>query len=254
MYGIFMECWVTFKLYGGNGFLLALFVASLIYLLIMEKELYKKLVIAVAPFIILIGFFIPITKIVFVAVFEDGADTYYRILWMIPMGVIIAYAACKLIERHKRIGLVITAIVVMLSGSLVYNNQYVSKAENLYHIPQSVIDVVDAIAPLEGESRVRAVFPSEMVHFVRQYNTNILMPYGRDMISSQWSYYNAVHEEMEREGSIDAEALVTATREAKCRYIILSEDRVVDGDLIEEGLELADTIDGYLIYEDPEVE
>ena len=57
-----------------------------------------------------------------------------------------------------------------------------------------------------------------------------------------------------REGSVDAEALVTATREAKCRYIILSEDRVVDGDLIEEGLVLVDTIDGYLIYEDPEVE
>ena len=63
MYGIFMECWVIFKQYGGNGYLLALFAVSLLYLLIAEKDNRKRLVIAAAPLIILFGFFIPYTRI-----------------------------------------------------------------------------------------------------------------------------------------------------------------------------------------------
>ena len=69
--------------------------------------------------------------------------------------------------------------IIVVSGSLVYINRYMSPAENLYHIPQNVIDICDVIEPAEGEPRVRAAFPSELVHFVRQYDTNILMPYGR---------------------------------------------------------------------------
>ncbi|MCR5101152.1 MAG: hypothetical protein K6B41_07330 [Butyrivibrio sp.] len=253
MYGIFMECWVMFKLYAGKGLIMGLFIASVIYLLIKEKELYKKLVIVIAPLIILAAFFIPFTRIVFVALLEDGSDTYYRILWTIPMGVIIAYAGCSFFARRKRIGLILMSILVVVSGSLVYNNQYVTKAENAYHIPQSVIDVCDEIVPYDDHDRVRAVFPSEMVHFVRQYDTDILMPYGRDIISSQWNYYNAVHEEMEREGYIDVEALVETTRQAQCSYIVVSETRTLEGSFEDEGLELINIVDGYLIYYDPEV-
>ena len=141
MYGIFMEAWVIFKQYGGNGYLLALFIASMLYLLIAEKDMRKKLVMAVAPLIILVGFLIPYTRIAYVAVIPDGGDTYYRILWLIPMSAIIAYAGCKLFMDHKRIGLVFVSALIILCGSLVYKNQYMYKGENAYHIPQVVIDV-----------------------------------------------------------------------------------------------------------------
>ncbi len=92
MYGIFMESWVIFKQYGGNGFLLVLFIAALVYLLIAEKDWRKKIAIAIIPAIILIGYFIPLTRIAYVAILDDGADTYYRILWLLPMSVCISYA------------------------------------------------------------------------------------------------------------------------------------------------------------------
>ena len=183
MYGIFMESWVIFKQYCGNGFLVPLFIAALIYLLIVEKDNRKRIVIAIVPAIILIGFFIPLTRIAYVAVLDDGADTYYRLLWLMPMGVCIAYAGCRLFSGHKRAGLVVISALIVLCGSLVYKNQYISKAQNLYHIPQAVIDICDEISPDEGEPRVRAVFPEELIHFVRQYDTNIMMPYGRDIIA-----------------------------------------------------------------------
>ena len=258
MYGIFMECFVALKLYGGNGALLLLLLLSSIFLVVTEKDLKKRILLGILPLLIIAGFLLPITKIVYVAAFDDGSDTYYRLLWLIPTYMVIAYAFCKVLSRieksvAKKAVLVAGLIVIAISGSFVYTSQYMSKAENLYHIPQSVIDIVDVIAPSEDEPRVRAAFPSELVHFVRQYNTDILMPYGREMVVTQWDYYNAVYEAMEKPEVIDADELIEATRQTKCRYIILSEDRAIDGDLTELGLTLVDTVDGYYIYEDPEV-
>lgn len=258
MYGIFMECWVSFKLYFGNPALAILLIASSVYLIVVEKDMRKKIMLGILPLVIMAGFLLPVTKIVYVAAFDEGSDTYYRIMWLIPMYVVIGYALCRLVlsfgSRAKQIlALVAVLVVIGLTGSLVYFNEYMSVAENPYHIPQSVIDVCDVITPKDGEPRVRAVFPSEMVHFVRQYDTNILMPYGREMIASQWDYYNAVYEAMEKPEVINTEELLEATRLTECSYIVLRTDRKVDKDLKELGLELVDTIGDYYIYADPVV-
>ena len=258
MYGIFMECWVALKLYGGNGVLLLMFLAAAIYIVASEKDIKKKIVLGILPLVILAGFLFPVTKIVYVALFDDGSDTYYRILWLIPMYVVIGYGACKAVMNFKKDAvrrgmLALMLLIIAVTGSFVYANQYMSKAENLYHIPQNVIDICDVIAPEDGEPRVRAAFPSELVHFVRQYNTDILMPYGREMVVTQWDYYNAVYEVMEKPETIDATALLEATRQTKCRYIVLSDSRQIDQSLEELGLNVIANIDGYTVYEDEEV-
>ncbi len=258
MYGIFMECWVALKLYGGNGAILLLLLASAIYLVITEKSLKKKIVFGILPLLMLAGFLFPVTKIVYVAAFDEGSDTYYRLMWLVPMYVVIGYAACQLIfslkkSVHQRVGFAVVLAIIAITGSLVYASNNVNVAENLYHIPQRVIDICDVIAPEDDEPRVRAAFPSELVHFVRQYDTDILLPFGREMVVTQWDYYNPVYEVMEKPEVIDAKALLEATRETKCTYIILSEDRKIDGDLLELGLKLVDTLHGYNIYLDPVV-
>ena len=153
MYGIFMQCWVALKLYGGNGAILLLFLASAIYLVITEESVKKKIMLGIIPLLIMAGFLLPITKIVYVAVFEDGSDTYYRLLWLIPIYVVIGYALCKLIfslkkSMYQRIGIVAAVAVIAVSGSLVYASQHVTVAENLYHIPQTVIDICDVLCIL----------------------------------------------------------------------------------------------------------
>ena len=259
MYGIFMECWVALKLYGGNGMLLLMFIAASIYIIAAEKDIKKKIILGILPLVILAGFLLPVTKIVYVAVFDDGSDTYYRLLWIIPMYVVIAYGACKALIRMKRASVrrgifALMIVIIVVTGSFVYGNQYMSVAENLYHIPQNVIDICDVISPAEGQPRVRAAFPSELVHFVRQYDTDILMPYGREMVVTQWDYYNAVYEVMEKPETIDVDALLEATRQTKCHYIVLSDSRKINGSLLDYGLNAIANIDGYTIFEDPQVQ
>ncbi len=250
MFGIFMESLVIFKLYTGLKLLLLLTAFAWIYLLIKEKDKRMRLILVYAPILIVILFLFPMSRKVFVAVGLDG-ETYYRILWTIPMGVITAYGACCFFADHKRIGLVITSALVIVCGSYVYESEYISKAENFYHIPDTVIKICDRISPENPNARVSAVMPPELIHFVRQYDAFINMPYGREMLVERWGYYNAVYEAMESQEVINMEKLLEAIRADYCQYIILQKDRQTDVDPESSGLVLIDEIDGYRIYEDP---
>ncbi len=252
MWSIFLDNIKTFQNYAGSGFLWVLFLAALLYLLIREKSRPVRLVMVYLPLLLLFAFFFPPVRKVFTAVMDEG-NTFYRLLWTIPMGVITAYAACHLIERHRRIGLVVVAALIILCGKYTYSSQYIAPAENRFHIPQAAVDICNEIAPKEGENRVRAAFPSELVYFVRQYNTDILMPFGREMVEAQWDYYNAVYEVMEKPATIEARALVEATRETKCSYVILNINHPIDEEPTAYGLEFVKQIGAYKIYKDPEV-
>lgn len=250
MYGIFMESLVIFKLYTGLKLLLALTALAWIYLLFREKDKRVRLLLVYAPAIIVALFLFPLSRKAFVALGLDG-ETYYRVLWTIPMGVITAYGACRFFASHKKIGLVITSALIILCGSYVYKSEYISEAENLYHIPDTVIKICDRITPENPNLRITAVMPPELIHFVRQYDASINMPYGREMLVERWGYYHAVYEAMEKPEIVNMETLLEATRADYCQYIVMSKDKQTDVDPESSGLVLIDEIDGYRIYEDP---
>lgn len=252
MFGIFMESLVIFKLYTGLKLLFVLTLVSFLYLLITEKDKTIRQLFVYAPVLILVLFLFPVSRKLFVAMGLDG-ETYYRVLWTIPMGMITAYGAVRFTGRHRRIGLLVSMVLIILCGSYVYKSDYISKAENLYHIPDTVVRICDLIHPSDADPdvQVTAVFPEKLVHFVRQYDSDIRMPYGREMIASQWDYYNKVHEAMEEDGVLDPEKLVEACREEYCQYIILDKNREMTGNPENAGLILVEEIDGYLIYLDP---
>ena len=250
MYGIFMESLVILKLYTGLKFLLLLTAIAWLFLFITEKDRKIRILLVYAPIITILLFLFPVSRKVFVATGLDG-ETYYRILWTIPMGIIFVYAACRLFAAHRRIGLIISAALIMLCGSLVYKSTYISKAENLYHIPDTVVRICDLIEPDHEGERVSAVMPADLIHFVRQYSAAINMPYGREMLVGQWDYYNAVYEAMEKPEVVNMRELLEATRTENCRYIVMAENKQTDVDPVSCGLLLLDKIDGYRVYEDP---
>lgn len=250
MYGIFMESLVIFKLYTGLKLLFVLTAAAWIYLLVTEKDKRIRLLFVYAPILIVLLFLFPLSRKLFVAAGLDG-ETYYRIIWTVPMGLITAYGACRLFAGHKRIGLILTSALIVLCGSLVYRNAYVSKAENLYHMPDEVIKICNLIAPEGEEERVTALMPPELIHFVRQYDARINMPYGREMLVERWGYYHEVYEVMEKPEVIVMEELLEATRKYYCEYIVLTTERRTDTDPEKAGLILLAVIDGYRVYQDP---
>lgn len=252
MYGIFMESLVIFKLYTGLKPLFALSLLMWLFLLVTEKNKRVRIILVYAPVLTLALFLFPVSRKAFVAAGLDG-ETYYRVLWAIPMGVIFCYGACRLFAEHRGIGLLAAGALVVVCGSCVYQSPYITRAENLYHIPDTVVKICDRIGSGDSDIRVSAVMPTELIHFVRQYDASINMPYGREMLVERWEYYNAVYEAMEGAEVVNMEKLLEVTRQEGCQYLVMGQGKETDVDPAESGLVLIDEIDGYRIYQDPEV-
>ena len=247
------ELFTIFKNYCGTGIFPLLFLAVVVYLLVTEKEKRIRVILVESSAVITILFFLPIFKMVMDKL-DEG--TYYRLLWMLPMTIVIAYAGVKVFGRYHRIGFVVLAVLFILTGSCVYKNQYVSKAENRYHIPNNVIAICNEIMPAEDEERIWAVFPDELIHFVRQYSSEIQMPYGREMLVASWEWNWDTHPiyRIMKEDPIDLDALAPLLEEYYVQYLIHNKSRPVKGDFAENSLVLVGTVEAYDIYRFEKVE
>ena len=250
---MFRDVLNLFQDYMGTGLIVVWFLASLIYLWIVEKRKNIRILYVYVPIILLILFFNPLfITIVYKIV---GDEIYYRIMWLLPMTITIAYAAVRVmgaLRGWKQVAFgIVTIVLIAVSGSYIYDNPHFSRAENKYHVPQVVADICDAIE-VEGRE-VRGIFPAEMLQYVRQYSPVVCMPYGREMLVPAWAAVNPLYNVMEAE-EIDAKALVEGCREQWVFYIILHEDRRVVGDFVDYGFEYFATIEDYVIYKDATID
>lgn len=246
------EVVTLFRAYMGKGLIVGWFLLSVAYLFLREKRKPVRILFLYVPVLLLLLYFNPLfSKLVYGLA---GDEIYYRILWLLPMTVVIAYASVQLYSSVKgrlRIGLAaLLSVLIMISGSYIYQNPFFHRAENLYHIPASVVDICDAIR-VEGRE-VMAVFPVELLQYVRQYSPVVCMPYGREATVDRWGYNYELYDVMEA-AVVEAERLAGLAREACCHYIILPQEQEMEGSLLDYGYEVFGQMHGYVIYLDPGV-
>ena len=245
----------TLIAYKGSGWLIVLYGAATAWLFAREKDKKIRILFLYLPLLLFICFLLPPVYRIYTRI--EDADTYYRLLWLLPQSAVILYSAQKPMGKHLRIGLAAGAAVLILCGTNVYQSFNLVPAENRLHLPSQVISVVDTITnDSPDKAFVRVVMPAELIPFVRQYESRIRMPYGREMLtqSEEYTTYNAIYEEMEGSEVICVEKLVEATRAGFCNYIVINMSRELDQDPEEAGLELVSRVDGYLVYRDPEMQ
>ncbi|MBQ7920119.1 MAG: hypothetical protein IJ324_09305 [Lachnospiraceae bacterium] len=247
-----VELFVT---YMGSGIIVGWFIISLLYLFIKERDSSKRILFLYFPILILLLYFNPLFVNVVYGII--GEEVYYRFLWIVPMTITIAYTVTCIyasLQRAAR-GIFVGCCIVLIavSGRWIYSNEYFSVAENVYHIPETVVKICDTIA-VEGRE-VTAAFPREMVQYVRQYDSTICMPYGREVLVSRWGNGHPILD-MISSGEINVDEFVFWTKDKEygsdrpCNFIIVPEEIEFIGDLEAYGIVLYDTIDGYDIYHD----
>ncbi|MBQ7934322.1 MAG: hypothetical protein IJ327_06020 [Lachnospiraceae bacterium] len=226
--------------------MITLFLAAVVYLFFQEKRKPLRLLFVYMPVVMLVLYFNPL----FFSVFERivGAEIYFRILWLLPITWVLAYTAVSLYQKVKEQWklplLLLMLLMVPMCGRCVYSSPLFSAAENVYHVPDYVVEICDDIK-VEGRE-VMAVFPREFLLYVRQYSPLVCMPYGRDAIIYQG---NPFYKLMESE-QIEAGQLAEFAKAAQCHYIILDEDKEVIGNLLDYDYEEFNRISGYVIYRD----
>lgn len=241
-----------FQEYMGTGLIVGWYLIALLYLWFTEKDRRIRVLFLYMPLLLLFLYFNPIfARLICEA---TGDEIYYRILWLLPITVVIAYAAVSVYGRlkgRKKYGFaLLSAVLVTVSGSLVYASPHFHRAENLYHMPQAVVDICDAIQ-VEGRE-VMAVFPKEMLSFVRQYTPLVCMPYGREMLVDRWGAQNPLYDAMEAE-VLDMDVILPLAKTYSSHFVIVPEGKEIKGNPEEHGFYLIEHIDGYVIYQDPSV-
>lgn len=239
-----------YKNYGGSSMMTMLVIAAVVYLWVTEekKEIRQLFVYLITGLAVL--FFFPLFAYAAMHFFLDSG-VYYRLLWLIPMGTIVSYAAARAVSqieiRRKRIVVgMLLALLLMQGGSLIYANPMVTKAENPYHLPRSVISVAD-VMHVEGRD-VKAVVPAEMLQFIRQYDASIHLAYGRDALVEGWSN-NPLYEAMEA-NPVRSYAITDYGKQQGVEYIVLRTGTPIVGTQPISHYEFSylTTIDHYDIY------
>lgn len=238
-----------FRNYMGTGLLIALFLVCMVYLFIQEKDKGKRVLFLYVPIIMLLLFFNPIfTRIVYGVI---GEEIYYRILWLLPITVTLAYTVVKIYGTLKGkkayTFLGVAALLVVICGGCIYTNPAFKRAENIYHIPQDVVDICDAIE-VEGRE-VMAVFPEEMLIYVRQYSARVCMPYGREVLVEQWGLGHDLYDVMKAD-TIEAEVVAGMAKESDCHYVIIDTEKNVIGSFEDYDYIELTRVGKYIIYQD----
>lgn len=238
-----------FQKYMGTGLIMIWFLAALVYLFLCEKRKDRRILFVYMPVVLLVLYFNPLFAGVFCSLL--GSEIYFRICWLLPTILVIAYTAVCIFERLKgrkqALFAVTAAVLIAVSGKLVYDNPLYSRAENIYHVPDSVVHICDAIVVPGRE--VMAVFPRELLLYVRQYSPFVCMPYGREGFEGDGNdFYIAMEQDV-----IDLETLAPFVSSRSCHYVILSEEKEILGEPLDYGWELFGRTDGYVIYRNTEI-
>ena len=167
------EISALFREYMGTGLIGIWYVLCLVWLWINEKCRPRRILFLYLPLALLFLYFNPLFAGVVYGVV--GSEIYYRILWLLPITIVIAYTCVCIygqMAQKKKTGAELFALcaagLIGISGSYVYSSPLFSRAENIYHVPDAVVEICDAIRVPGRE--VKAAFPLELVQYVRPHD------------------------------------------------------------------------------------
>jgi len=245
------------KNYMGSGLILILYLACLAFLVLREKDKAKRCIFVYMPVIVLVVFLLPPFRMLFEMFGED--EISYRILWLVPMAVTIVYSAVKIMAGEPDDGtgrmakakarpaliLIAAAILIAACGTFYYSSPYVSIAENEYHVPDVVVEICDQIS-VEGRE-VMAVFPDELMPYVRQYTPYVCMPYGRQLQTEWGTTTDDLWEAMKLD-TVDATYISQNAMARNCHYIIVDSEKAMIGSFNKNGYVLFGKVGKYNIF------
>jgi len=169
--------------YTGNGMYMALYFVTLLFIAFYVREKKIKDGVLLPSLLMLLGvyFGIPFVHNFILSVYDD--EIRARFFWILMVPAVTALG-CTLFIRHldtrkKRVIAVLAMLpVIFFSGIFKLSDSMYRPAENLYRLPQTILDLSDAVLAEEEEPKL--IVPYEIAHGFRQYSTRIRLLYGED--------------------------------------------------------------------------
>ncbi len=245
-----------FKLYAGNGVLMGLYLAAWVVIVVLEKKKENKIAFAFSAWYLPLVIVNPLVGTVLER-FHMLPERIVRIYWLLPVFFAIAYGGALLLQRMEagfRMGTLSAAIIVMgliYAGIPIVTEENFVKAENIYKLPDGVIQIVDMInedaknGAGEGKAGERkAAMPLSLSTYARQYDGTLPMLYGRYPEDDEAT---KVYEMMQWE-SVPVEAVREKAKAEGCLYLVLDDTKEWTDMPQEELLEFIGSYGNYCLY------
>lgn len=240
---------------GGRSGLLhwSIFCAALVFCAFLGKGERKRLF--WPSVLVLLFFFNPVFYATIGTRFLSGI--YWRLLWMLPVSFVIAYALTQFTFRWKknvvRVAVVVAACVcIAVTGEREFSKETYREKENAYEISQAAIEISDIVVENLQSWKETIIVPNELLCDVRQYSSAVGLLYGRNaggFISDIGPDEQAVYEEMSREEP-DLAIVTEIAKNKDCKYIVFNTSfHRIPEDLSEYGYKkMAVVQEHYVIY------
>lgn len=248
--------WQEFtKFIGGRGGLAhwLLFGLALVCCLFMGRHVRKRLF--WPSVLVLVFFFNPLFYAYVGTRFLSGV--YWRLLWMLPVSFVIAFALTEMTYKLKKQVLRIAAVIaacacIVLTGEREFSAATYSEKENAYEIPQAAIEISDVVMAHMWDWKEPIIVPNELMCYIRQYTCAVTPLYGRNaegFITNIEPAEASVFAEMSREEP-DLAIVTGVAKEKGCRFIVFNTSfHRIPEDLTEYGYEKFEVVeDVYVIY------
>ena len=175
-----------------GGLYSTLFFVAVVYIVVFEKEPQKRRFLLGFAGLFAFIYWCPITSYI-ITHYCVGSDVIWRMFWILPSTIYIAYMIVDALERARKkrkylMILGILAAVVWLNGSTIYTTKNFPEADNPYKISSVTMQIADIIKADAKEKWIEnrgVIVPDDMVNQIKQYDGELRMPYGRDMLRNQ---------------------------------------------------------------------
>lgn len=181
-------------------------------------------------------------------------ERFVRVYWLIPFAFIFAYVFSMITtwkenQALKMVTAVVLVVFIVFIGNYMFTEDVFTSVVNPYKIPQEAIEVCDIIeedvSKRENDiSQIRTVVPSSLASYIRQYDANIKLLYGRNEVV-KGAYY--IRELME-ENELKVAELTRGCLKYKCSYVVVEKGIPKVGDFESGGYRILEETDNYSIY------
>lgn len=236
----------SYNQFKGAGMYFALFLISMLYIFLREKDKKKKIFFIYFPillFLIIINpIFVKLASVVFTV------NTYCRLFWLLPLGVVIAYAGVLAVnEGQKKLEKVVIfislCIIIALSGKFYFDTPGTfAEYGNLYKLPDESVLVAQLIG-IDEEENKKALVPQELIPYIRQIDATIELLYGRTADTAYWE--NPLATELDN-GNI--EYISKVLEEKDCQYVVLKRATVLRQPIEDFDFKMINETENYTIY------
>lgn len=243
------------KNFWGTGIIAVFFFVALLWIVVNRKKEKDKFIL---EYVLLVGiiYFFPVTAWIIMKCIS--IKVYWRMFWLIPIPIIIAYAIVQGIDKLKReeikVAAVVLAVVVLAAGgSYLYAEEIFDYNGNIYGVPQFTVEACDAImkdAEEKGISEYYIATSEEFAPWIRQYAPSVKMLYGRGgkklaggIEEVSYDIYNM----LSGNDIVDWDRLSEEVAEEDCSYIVSIPTRLAAREAVAHGFRVVAQGEGYIV-------